>query len=111
RRPKRDYPAATVVGFCTAALKFVGLSTGADHPAVTFIKRLVGRNDHVKVAYGTEAGLFSKSAGVVSVVCGPGSIEQAHKPDEYLDLAEIGRCKAFLGRLADRLQDGGLPWL
>lgn len=92
-------------------VEFVGLSTEADHPAVTFIKRLVGRNDHVKVAYGTEAGLFSKSAGVVSVVCGPGSIEQAHKPDEYLDLAEIDRCKAFLGRLADRLQDGGLPWL
>ncbi|WP_210239785.1 acetylornithine deacetylase [Mesorhizobium sp. B4-1-1] len=92
-------------------VEFVGLSTQADHPAVTFIKRMVGRNDHVKVAYGTEAGLFSNSAGVVSVVCGPGSIEQAHKPDEYLDLAEIERCRAFLDRLAGQLEDGGLPWL
>jgi acetylornithine deacetylase len=92
-------------------IEFVGLSTEADHPAVRFIKHLVGRNDHAKVAYGTEAGLFSNSAGVVSVVCGPGSIEQAHKPDEYLDLSEVERCRAFLHRLADQLEDGGLPWL
>jgi acetylornithine deacetylase len=90
--------------------EFVGLSTDVEHPAVTFVKQLAGRNDHAKVAYGTEAGLFSNRAGVVSVVCGPGSIEQAHKPDEYLDLSEIDRCRMFIGRLAQQLENAGLPW-
>ncbi|MEQ1955575.1 acetylornithine deacetylase [Mesorhizobium sp. CN2-181] len=91
-------------------VEFVGLSTDIEHPAVTFVKQLAGRNDHAKVAYGTEAGLFSNRAGVVSVVCGPGSIEQAHKPDEYLALSEIDRCRTFIGRLARQLEGAGLPW-
>ena len=90
-------------------VEFVGLATDAEHPAVTFVKQLAGRNDHAKVAYGTEAGLFSNRAGVVSVVCGPGSIEQAHKPDEFLAVAEVDRCRAFLERLATQLEIG-LPW-
>ncbi|MFI0848282.1 acetylornithine deacetylase [Mesorhizobium sp. IMUNJ 23232] len=90
--------------------EFVRLSTDVEHPAVTFVKQLAGRNDHAKVAYGTEAGLFSNRAGVVSVVCGPGSIEQAHKPDEYLALSEIDRCRTFIGRLTQQLEDAGLPW-
>lgn len=91
-------------------VEFVGLSTDADHPAVAFMKHLTGRNDHAKVAYGTEAGLFSDVAGVISVVCGPGSIVQAHKPDEYIDLSQIDRCRAFLSRLAEQLESNGLPW-
>jgi acetylornithine deacetylase len=91
-------------------VELVALDTAPEHPAVTFVKRLTGRNDHAKVAYGTEAGLFSRRAGVPSVVCGPGSIEQAHKPDEFLDLAEIDRCLAFIERLADALEDAPLPW-
>jgi len=91
-------------------IEFVSLATEAEHPAVTFVKRLVGRNDHAKVAYGTEAGLFSTRAGVPSVVCGPGSIEQAHKPDEYLALSEIDRCLAMIERLAIELETAGLPW-
>jgi acetylornithine deacetylase len=90
--------------------EFIGFGTEAEHPAVTFVKRLVGRNDHAKVAYGTEAGLFSKHAGVPSVVCGPGSIEQAHKPDEYLAFTEIHRCLAMIERLATELETVGLPW-
>ncbi|MGE3875364.1 MAG: acetylornithine deacetylase [Parvibaculaceae bacterium] len=91
-------------------VEFVALGTAPEHPAVTFVKRLVGRNDHAKVAYGTEAGLFSNRAGVPSVVCGPGSIEQAHKPDEYLAVSEIDRCLAMIGRLASELTADGLPW-
>jgi acetylornithine deacetylase len=41
-------------------------------------------------------------AGIPTVVCGPGSIAQAHKPNEYVTLDQIARCDAFLGRLADR---------
>ncbi|MEJ8570578.1 acetylornithine deacetylase [Microbaculum marinum] len=91
-------------------VELLGLSTDAGDPAVTFIKRLVGRNDHLKVAYGTEAGLFSREAGIPTVVCGPGSIDQAHKPDEFLDLSEIDACRAFLARLSGELAEAGLPW-
>lgn len=90
--------------------EFVGLSTDEDHPAVAFVKRLAGRNDHAKVAYGTEAGLFSQRAGVASVVCGPGSIEQAHKPDEFIAISEVERCRVFIDRLASQLEQTGLPW-
>lgn len=90
--------------------EFVGLGTDAAHPAVSFIKALLGRNGHTKVAYGTEAGLFSVIAGVPSVVCGPGSIEQAHKPDEFLALSEIALCQGFLDRLAETLERSSLGW-
>src|SRR5262249_57161193 len=69
--------------------EYPGLDVAPEHPAVTFVKRLVDRNDHSKVAYGTEAGLFQNGAGVASIVCGPGSIEQAHRPDEFLDLSQV----------------------
>ena len=91
-------------------VELVPLSIAAEHPAVTFVKRLVGRNDHSKVAYGTEAGLFSTRAGIASVVCGPGSIEQAHRPDEYLDLSEIDRCIVLISKIADELEKSTAPW-
>jgi acetylornithine deacetylase len=107
-RMRKVAPEAAIV--VERIVEFVGLATAADHPAVTFVKRLVGRNDHAKVAYGTEAGLFSSHAGVVSVVCGPGSIEQAHKADEFLDVSEIERCRTFIDRLATELESVGIPW-
>ena len=55
-----------------------------------------------KVAFGTEAGLFA-ARGIASVVCGPGHIAVAHQPDEYVELAELERCSAFLRRLVDRV--------
>ena len=51
-----------------------------------------------KVAYATEAGLF-QNAGIASVICGPGDIEQAHKPDEFVALEQLARCEDFLTRL------------
>lgn len=89
---------------------YAGLDLDADHPAVGFLKHLLGRNDHAKVAYGTEAGAFSTRGGIVSVVCGPGSIEQAHKADEFLAVSEVERCHRFLERLLDRLSADRLPW-
>jgi len=61
-------------------------------------KRFAGRNEHGKVAYGTEAGLFAL-AGIPTVVIGPGSIDQAHKADEYIAVSQLEACSAFLGRL------------
>jgi len=55
-----------------------------------------------KVAYATEAGLFEQ-AGLPSIICGPGSIEQAHKPNEYCDLEQIVLCESFMDRLLERV--------
>jgi acetylornithine deacetylase len=55
-----------------------------------------------KVAYATEAGLFER-AGLPSIICGPGSIEQAHKPNEYCDLEQIVQCESFMDRLLERV--------
>jgi acetylornithine deacetylase len=79
-----------------------GLSTGTDEEVTQIVMQLTGANSTGKVAFGTEAGLFQK-AGIPTVVCGPGSIEQAHKPDEYIALEQIRACEAFIGRLIDRL--------
>ncbi len=80
-----------------------GLDIGADEDVVTFVKALAGRNDHTKIAFGTEAGLFHQRAGIPAVVCGPGSIEQAHKPNEFIELSQIDECEVFMERLMDRV--------
>ena len=66
---------------------------------VTLAKTLAERNDHGKVSFGTEAGLFQQEVGIPTVVCGPGSIEQAHKPDEYISLDQVAKGETFMDRL------------
>ncbi len=78
---------------------YPGLETPADADIVRLTKRLSGRNGHFKAAYGTEAGLFQAIAGIPSVVIGPGSILQAHKPDEFVEIAQLESCAAFIERL------------
>ena len=80
---------------------FPGLDTPEDAPITRLAKRLAGRNDHAKVAYGTEAGLFAERAGIPTVVIGPGSIGEAHKPDEFIARAELDKCTRFLDRLIE----------
>ncbi len=86
-------------GFTFEELALVpGLDTAADAPVTVLAKKLAGRNDHAKVAYGTEAGLFQE-IGIPTAIVGPGSIEQAHKPDEYVEAAELDKADAFMARL------------
>jgi acetylornithine deacetylase len=59
------------------------------------VRALTGDQDKRKVAYGTEAGLFSL-AGVPSIVCGPGDIQQAHKANEFVALDQLVACERFL---------------
>jgi acetylornithine deacetylase len=66
--------------------------------AETLALRIAGRNGTITVPYGTEAGQFQR-AGLPTVVCGPGSINQAHQPDEWIALDEIERGVAFVRRL------------
>jgi acetylornithine deacetylase len=79
-----------------------GFDLPDDHPAVRFVTALTGDNSTGRVSFGTEAGLFT-SAGVPSVVCGPGFIEQAHKPDEFISREQLARGEAFLRRLMDHV--------
>jgi acetylornithine deacetylase len=62
--------------------------------------RLAGEQRTTLVGFGTEAGLF-KQAGIRTVVCGPGSIAQAHQPDEYVSLEQLARCQSFMEGLAE----------
>lgn len=78
----------------------VGLDTDPAHEIVGLAKRFADRNRHGKVAFGTEAGLY-QAGGTPSVVIGPGSIDQAHKPDEFIAMDELARCCAFLDRLIE----------
>lgn len=80
---------------------YPALATPREHAAVALVKALAECSDDGKVAFGTEGGLFSE-IGVPTVVCGPGSIVQAHKPDEFVTVDQIRRCEAFLSRLIER---------
>lgn len=71
----------------------------AGDPVTQLAQRLSGEERTTLVAFGTEAGLF-KNAGIPTVVCGPGSINQAHQPDEFVSLEQLGRCELFMERLA-----------
>ncbi|MHB2166812.1 acetylornithine deacetylase [Alsobacter sp. R-9] len=77
-----------------------GLAPDPGSPAETLALRLAGRNSTITVPYGTEAGQFQRR-GLPTVVCGPGSIDQAHQPDEYITLAEIERGIAFVRDLIE----------
>jgi acetylornithine deacetylase len=72
----------------------------ASAPIVPLALKLAQQNDTFAVCYATEASLF-QGGGAPAVVCGPGDIAQAHTPDEFIEIAELEKCLAFLGRLAD----------
>ncbi len=71
----------------------------AGDPVTRLAQRLSGERGTALVAFGTEAGIF-KQSGIPTVVCGPGSIEQAHRADEFVSLEQLARCEAFLRGLA-----------
>ena len=80
-----------------------GLDIDPGEEVVTLAKSLAGRNDHAKVAFGTEAGLFQQDANIPTVVCGPGGIDQAHKPNEFVALEQIDKCHVFFDKLMDHV--------
>ena len=85
---------------------YPGLNTATDTQVVKFVKSLSGANGTNKVAFGTEGGLFSGKLGIPTVVCGPGSMTQGHKPDEYVEVEQLSRCDDMLATLVDRLEAG-----
>jgi acetylornithine deacetylase len=79
-----------------------GLAVECESAAETLARALTGDNETRAVAYAAEAGLFQR-AGIPAIICGPGSIEQAHQPDEWIERAQIEEGAAFMRRLIERL--------
>ena len=79
-----------------------GLDASEQAAITQLVRALTGDDSVRKVAYGTEAGLF-QGIGIPTVVCGPGSIEQAHKPDEFVEFEQMAQCEKFLSQLAATL--------
>jgi acetylornithine deacetylase len=85
---------------------YPGLDTPPSAEIVDFVKGLTGANGTIKVAFGTEGGLFDQRLGIPVVVCGPGSMEQGHKPDEFVSGEQLQRCDTMLDTLLQRLEAG-----
>lgn len=79
-----------------------GLAPEPGGPAAQLVHALTGRNDTAVVPYGAEAGQFQE-AGFSTVMCGPGSIDQAHQANEFIDIAQVTACERFLRDLIKRL--------
>ena len=95
-RMKGEHPGAAIEFDLLAIAPTLDASEQA---AITQLVRALTQDRGVrKVAYGTEAGLFAQM-GVPSVICGPGNIEQAHKANEYVTLAQLAQCESFLRKL------------
>jgi acetylornithine deacetylase len=81
---------------------YPGLNGPADSPLAETALRAAGTQTG-KAGFGTEGGLFEEMLGLPTIVCGPGSMDRAHKPDEYVTTGELGACDAFLDRMIETL--------
>ncbi|UTW14310.1 acetylornithine deacetylase [Marinobacterium rhizophilum] len=84
--------------------EYPGLSTAESSEAITFVRHLTNSDAPLgNINFGTEGGLFSQALQIPTLVCGPGSMEQGHKPDEYIERSQLQQCQAFMQRLINRL--------
>ncbi|HZY51966.1 MAG TPA: M20/M25/M40 family metallo-hydrolase, partial [Reyranella sp.] len=79
----------------------VGFSPEGNDEAKTLAANWSGSNTVGSVVYGTEAGIFKKTLGVPTVVCGPGDIAQAHQPNEFILASQITACEGFMRRMTE----------
>jgi acetylornithine deacetylase len=98
-----NHPAAKIE--LTESWSYPGLLTQQEADVLTFVKSLTGANSTIKVAFGTEGGLFSDRLGIPTVICGPGSMMQGHKPDEFVAIAQLTACDVMLNNLLNRLEE------
>ncbi|GGK55940.1 acetylornithine deacetylase [Amphritea balenae] len=83
--------------------EYPGLSTAEDAEVVAFVKKLAQSTANANINFGTEGGLFSNVLGIPTVVCGPGNMDQGHKPDEFIHNSQLQQCEAFMARLINEL--------
>jgi acetylornithine deacetylase len=94
----------TGISFETRA-EIPGLDTGVADEVTRLAQALSRDNSASKVDYATEGGLFQR-AGIPAIICGPGSIAQAHRPDEYVTLEQVALCESFMQRLLGQMCAG-----
>ncbi len=94
----------TGISFETKA-EIPGLNTGEQDQITSLAQALSRNKTTTKVAYATEGGLFQR-AGIPAIICGPGAIAQAHKPDEYVTLEQVALCESFMDRLLEQMCAG-----
>lgn len=87
-------------------ISYPPLDCQANGDLLALVQRWCGRTEARKVAFGTEAGLYAQ-AGIPAVVCGPGDIRQAHRPDEYVETAQLLQCERFIDTMIADLAEGG----
>lgn len=88
---------------------YPGLATDADDPAVlAFAGCLPGGTGQCRLSFGTEAGLFAQALEAPVIICGPGNMEQGHRPDEFVAESQLALCDAVLARAVDRFCRGYL---
>lgn len=100
---QRRFPAAAIE--ITTDNAYPGLDTPPNSDVVAFATALAASPKTMKVAFGTEGGLFAEKLSVPTVICGPGSMDQGHKPDEFITRAQVDRCDAMLDRLVGILSE------
>ncbi len=86
--------------------QYPALNTMKNSDVISFLNGLTGSNSVQKVSFGTEGGLFSKELKIETAICGPGSMNQGHKPNEYIEKAQINLCDQMLENLLDKLETG-----
>ena len=96
---KKKYPKASIKKEIIGEI--IGFNRVKNSAACEFVSNITGDNEREVVSFGTEAGLFQE-IGISTVVCGPGSIEQAHKIDEFIELSEIKKCLSFLNGVRNK---------
>ena len=99
-----EHPAAAI------RIEEINAYPGFDAPensdAEAFLRSIGAEGAATKVNYGTDGGVFAQRLGLPVMVCGPGNMEQGHKPDEFIEIAQLEACDDMLNRLIDRLAQG-----
>ena len=80
-------------------INYPGLNISESISIVKQVKELLGKSSHKKVVFGTEGGLFKRELNLPTIICGPGSIDQAHKPDEFISIQQIEKGGTFIDKL------------
>ncbi len=86
--------------------QYPALNTMKNSDVISFLNGLTGNNSVQKVSFGTEGGLFSNELNIETAICGPGSMNQGHQPNEYIEKAQIDLCDQMLENLLDKLEEG-----
>ena len=100
----KDFPTAKI--HIEVTNQYPSLMTSKNSDVVNLLKSLTGNNSTFKVSFGTEGGLFSSELKIPTAICGPGSMSQGHKPDEYVSIDEINKCEEILSQLLLKLRTG-----